>query len=53
MADRARAVTRRIPAYNATLETATGWAFFNVNGYLGTVTEDGGVVFEDEYLEDE
>ena len=39
-----------IPASADTLETDTGWAFFNVNGYLGTVTQDGDVVFEEEYL---
>ena len=33
--------------------TDAGWAFFNVNGYLGTVTEDGDVVTEDQFLEDE
>ena len=41
------------PAYTLTRETGAGWAFFNVNGYLGTVTADGEVVVEDEYLEDE
>jgi hypothetical protein len=35
-----------IPARNATEETEMGWAFFNVNGYLGTVTTDGDVVEE-------
>ena len=29
------------------------WAFFHHDGYLGTVTEDGDVVFEDECLEEE
>ena len=42
-----------IPASADTLETDAGWAFFNVNGYLGTVTADGDVVFEDDYLEAE
>jgi len=41
------------PAFGDTLETPTGWVFFNVNGYLGTVTADGDVIVEDEYLEDE
>ena len=39
-----------IPAFNDTLETETGWAFFNVNGYLGGVTADGEVVVEDEHV---
>jgi hypothetical protein len=29
------------PAWADTIETESGWAFFNVNGYLGTVTGDG------------
>jgi hypothetical protein len=34
------------PAHGDTLETEAGWAFFNVNGYLGTVTEEGEVITE-------
>lgn len=30
---------------------AAGWSFFNVNGYLGTVTEDGEVIVEPELIE--
>jgi hypothetical protein len=37
---------RTIPASGATIETDAGWAFFNVNGYLGTVTEEGEVISE-------
>ena len=33
--------------------TDTGWAFFNADGYLGTVTFDGEVIIEDEYIESE
>jgi hypothetical protein len=29
-----------------------GWAFFTVNGYLGTATGDGAVVSEDEDLQE-
>ena len=35
------------------LATNTGWAFFSADGYLGTVTFDGDVIMEDEYVEDE
>lgn len=35
-----------IPARGGTIETEAGWAFFNVNGYLGTVTPDGEVIEE-------
>ena len=38
--------SRRRPAHGDTLETDAGWAFFNVNGYLGTVTEDGEGIVE-------
>ena len=41
------------PAYHDTIKTETGWAFFNVNGYLGTVTVDGDVIVEGEYIEGE
>jgi len=41
------------PAYTVTKETDAGWALFNANGYLGTVTGDGTVIAEDEYLDDE
>jgi hypothetical protein len=34
------------PACADTLETDAGWAFFNLNGYLGTVTEGGEVIAE-------
>ena len=40
------------PAWGATLETPAGWAVFNANGYLGTVTGEGSVVVEDELIED-
>ena len=39
------------PSWGDTLETPTGWAFFNTNGYLGTVTLDGDVIFEAEFGE--
>ena len=35
------------------LATDTGWAFFNADGYLGSVTFDGEVIIEDEYVEEE
>ena len=35
-----------------TIETETGWAFFNVNGYLGTATVDGEVIVEDDHVTD-
>jgi integrase len=38
------------PARSATVETDAGWAFFNVNGYLGTVTVEGR--FEITYTEE-
>jgi hypothetical protein len=38
-----------LPASGDTIETDAGWAFFNVNGYLGTVTVDGEVIAEDEF----
>jgi hypothetical protein len=44
---------RTIPASADTIESEAGWAFFNVNSYLGTVTPDGEVVFEDQFAEDE
>jgi hypothetical protein len=34
------------PAMDDTLETEAGWAFFNANGYLGTVTPAGEVITE-------
>jgi hypothetical protein len=34
-----------------TIETERGWAFFNVNGYLGTVTGDGKVIEEGQFVE--
>jgi hypothetical protein len=40
------------PARGATLETEAGWAFFNVNGYLGTVTAEGEVIVEDDFDEE-
>jgi len=40
------------PAWGDTIQTDAGWAFFNINGYLGTVTAEGDVI--DEYdAEDE
>jgi hypothetical protein len=42
-----------IPASDQTIETEAGWAFFNVNGYLGTVTPEGDVIAKDELAEDE
>jgi hypothetical protein len=44
---------RTIPDSSATLETEAGWAFFNVNGYLGTVTDEGDVLVEPELEEAE
>jgi hypothetical protein len=38
------------PAFADTIENEAGWAFFNVNGYLGTVTVDGELIFEDEFV---
>jgi integrase len=35
-----------IPASAETIESEAGWAFFNANRYLGTVTFDGEVVLE-------
>ena len=35
-----------LPASGATVETDAGWAFFNVKGYMGTVTPDGQVITE-------
>jgi hypothetical protein len=37
------------PAWGDTLVTPAGWAFFNLNGYLGTVTEEGEVIAEPEF----
>ena len=42
-----------LPASGDTLETDAGWAFFNVNGYLGTVTHEGEVITEDQFASDE
>jgi hypothetical protein len=39
------------PAWADTIETEDGWAFFNVNGYLGTVTGDGNVIEEKQFAE--
>ena len=39
------------PAWADTIETEMGWAFFNVNGYMGTVTPDGEVVIEEQFSE--
>ena len=41
------------PASGDTMWTDAGWAFFNANGYLGTVTGDGDVIVEDEFVESE
>jgi hypothetical protein len=41
------------PALADTIETEAGWAFFNANGYLGTVTPDGDVIAEDQFADDE
>jgi hypothetical protein len=35
-----------IPAGGDTIETEKGWALFNANGYLGTVTPAGEVIEE-------
>jgi hypothetical protein len=40
------------PAGADTIVTESGWAFFNVNGYLGTVTEDGDVILEEQFEDD-
>jgi hypothetical protein len=39
------------PAWADTIESDAGWAFFNVNGYLGTVTAEGEVIFEEQFAE--
>jgi hypothetical protein len=49
----ARGRDRDDPASDQTIETEAGWAFFNVNGYLGTVTPEGDVIAKDELAEDE
>ena len=41
------------PSRGATTETGAGWAIFTVRGYMGTVTEDGDVIEEREFAEDE
>jgi hypothetical protein len=33
-------------------DPVAGWAFFNVNGYLGTVTADGEVIVDDGFDEE-
>jgi hypothetical protein len=38
-----------IPASGDTIQRDDGWAFFNVKGYLGTVTVDGDVIVEYEF----
>jgi hypothetical protein len=43
---------RTQPASADTLETDAGWAFFNINGYLGTVTADGDVIGEESFAEE-
>ena len=40
------------PASGDTMWTDTGWAFFNVNGYLGTVTGTGEVIYEPKLCEE-
>jgi hypothetical protein len=37
------------PASADTVETEAGWAFFNLNGYLGTVTPQGDVIVEAQF----
>jgi hypothetical protein len=44
---------RTQPAWADTIETDAGWAFFNVKGYLGTVTPEGEVIEEEEFIEAE
>lgn len=39
------------PASDQTEETDAGWAFFNVNGYLGTVTPEGEIVQEEQFTD--
>ena len=34
---------------HSTIEREAGWAFFNVNGYFGTVNIDGEVIVEKEF----
>jgi hypothetical protein len=41
------------PASALTEETDAGWAFFNANGYMGTVTPEGEVVSEEQFAEDD
>ena len=41
------------PSRADTIDTEAGYAFFNVHGYLGTVTPEGDVVTDDQFVEDE
>jgi hypothetical protein len=41
------------PAWDDTEWTAEGWAFFNINGYLGTVKLNGDVIEEPGIVERE
>ena len=41
------------PAWSDTELTEAGWAFFDINGYLGTVTFDGEVIAEPGIVEAE
>lgn len=50
---RANKGIQTLPASGDTIETDAGWAFFNGNGYLGTVTTEGEVVGEDQFAETE
>jgi len=39
------------PSRGATTETDAGWAIFTVQGYMGTVTENGDVIEEQEFAD--
>jgi hypothetical protein len=35
------------------METPAGWAFLHIDGYLGSVTEDGQMIAEEQFLDTE
>jgi hypothetical protein len=41
------------PTSADTIETEAGWAFFNADRYFGTVTFDGEVIEEEQFVEEE
>ena len=48
-----RAQPGRNPPGTTRRKRTPGWAFFNVNGYLGTVTPEGEVITEDQFADDD